>query len=332
MAKNIISVELIEDIKNVGIGTFHSWLVENEITVSLRNNFFYNLEIALEQQKLTIDHINQAISEIEENSDKKIHLYEAPNFEMLKEDKKKVLKHLRESFGIAPSPLDWGRVTPKKAPTFNYLYWDDKKIKLKFSELQYDYDVDIEDDEIIKTPKKVYIIFIIDLSDGFTQIRFDGPGKLHMHKNEQGKRTESAFENYYKDLLVKLFPDILFHDMNLNGVANYITAKEKKKFRINKEVTTITGNAKQTFASGSIKTDIRDLPEHSAAVSTVESKTWLTEDLTGYWLAEHSDSELAKDLFMRISRRVSEIRVQRGCLEKELNYGLKQIREIQAKV
>ena len=332
MAKNILSVDLIEDIKNIGIGTFQSWLVENEIKVSLKNNFFDNLNDALEQQTLTLDDINRAISEIEENSDKKIHLYEAPSFETIVQDKKKIMKHLRDTFGIVPSPLDWGRVAPKRAPTFNYLYWDDKKIKLKFSELHHDYEVDIEDDEIIKTPKKVYIIYFIDLTDGFTQIRFDRPGQLHSHKNEMGKRTEAAFENYYKALLFKLFPDILFHDMNLNRVANYITTKEREKFRINKEVTTITGNAKQTYASGSINTDIRDLPEHSAAVSTAESKTWLTEDLTGYWLAEHSDGELAKNLFMRISRRVSEVRVQRGCLEKELNYGLKQIREIQAKV
>lgn len=332
MSRKLIPDDIIEDIKGVGISAFHSWFVENGKSVSMRTNFFDNLEEALKAQSISLEDINNALAELEENSDKKIHLLQAVAFETMNEDKKKILSHLQRNFGIDPSKKVGTRINPRRSPTFNYMGWTDDQVKIKYSELHHDVEMDLENDKIIKIPKKVAVIFIIDLKDGFTQIRYDNPGQYHIHKNDIGKITEGAFENYYMDLLVKLFPDTLFHDMNLNKVANRIAAKEKVKFRMKKEVTTITGNGKQTFVSGSIDFDVRDLPEHNAAVATEASKTWLTEDLTGYWLAEQSAGELKRNLFMRISRKVSEIRVQRGCLEKELNYGLRQIREIQTAV
>ena len=193
-------------------------------------------------------------------------------------------------------------------------------------ESQLDIEADYENDKLNKIQKIVTVVFIIDTTDGFTQLRFDSPGQFHSHKNN-GKSTEGAFEEYYKDILGKLFPDLLFTDMNLNAVANHISNNEKEAFLLNKGVTTITDGAKQTFASPVKTKDVRNLPEYMAAAA--KANGWLSEDLTGYWLAAKSNGELNRDLFMRISRKFSQIRVQRGCMEKELNYGIDQIRKIQ---
>lgn len=327
--KILLDENLIQEIKEVGVIAFQSWLSENNISISSTNNFFENIETGLQAGSFDLNTIYKALNELEENSDKKIRLYQVKNYVDLSINKKSILKHLKVKFGMDISVINWVRVIPKAKPTFNYLFVDENQIKIKYSELQFDFEIDIENDKIKRIPKKVCVIFILDINDGFVQIRFDNAAQNHTHKNDTSKPTEAAYENYYKDLLFKLFPDISFLDLNLKTVANHIATKEKIKFRMNREVTTITGNAKQIFSSSSIKKDIRDLPEHKAAAASDLMNSWLTEDLSGYWLAEHSENELKKDLFMRISRKISEIRVQRGCLEKELNYGIKQIREIQ---
>lgn len=132
-------------------------------------------------------------------------------------------------------------------------------------------------------------------------------------------------------MLKDLFPQTIFSEADLNGVANHIAAKEKDTFRLNKGVATISGGAKQTYATASAKTDIRDIPEYSAAAEN-RINQWRAEDLTGYWLAANSEGSLTRDLFMRISRRQSYVRVQRGCLAKELAYGIEQIRKIQKSI
>jgi len=195
-------------------------------------------------------------------------------------------------------------------------------------EKQFEIEVDVDSNKINKVPEYVCILYVIDTKDGFTQIRMDNGYEIHRHKSDLGKPSESAYEQYYKSLLKDMFPDLTFSDLNLNGVADHISKNEKEAFRLNKGVTTITNGAKQTYSSASTKGDVRDLPEYEAAASKA-SANWRAEDLTGYWLAHLSEGRLNRDLFMRISRKQSQIRVQRGCLEKELNYGIEKIREIQ---
>jgi hypothetical protein len=216
-------------------------------------------------------------------------------------------------------------------PTFNYLYWEDNIIKLKYSESQIEYEANYETQEFEEIKKNVTILFVIDCKNGLIQIRFDKSGNNHVHKNDENRCTDAAYENYYKELLLKLFPEIIVNDLNLNFIANFIANNINEKFRINAGTTTISNGAKQKFTTASIKNDIRNIPEYNGAAS-VGKDTWLAEDLNGYWLAEGSDGQLRNDLFMRISRKFSQIRVQRGCLEKELNYAIGQIRQIQNEI
>ncbi|MCC8425791.1 hypothetical protein [Mucilaginibacter sp. UR6-11] len=325
---NSLSENLIKDCSRIGYSAMSSWMKENEVEMSAADNFLDAIALTIADGKLSVEQLNTAIAELDENSDKKIFLMRLMNLPELA-GKKEILKELFIKHRIAPSDKKWvnGLVTSNQ-PTFIYLFWDEDIIKLKYSEIQYDIEMDIENDKIVRTAKRVNVIYLIDPKDGFVQVRCDSAKMLHQHKNDAGKATDSSFEQYYKNLLAELFPTLVFQDMNLNRLANHIANNELSKFRITKGVTTITNNAKQTFATSSTQADIRNLPEYAGAAAT-GSETWLSEDLVGYWVSKESEGALKKDLFMRIYRKYSQIRVQRGCLAKELDYGISKIREIQ---
>jgi len=321
--------DLSKDCKRTGYSSLNAWMNENNIVLAKSDNFFDSLAISIQDGVLTVAQLNDAIAELDENSDKKIYLMNLTPASDLVARKKEILKDLHLRKGIVPSSQKWVNGTVKTdRPTFICLYWDDNLLKIKYSEIQFNVEVDYENDKIIRTEKRVNIVYLIDPKDGFVQIRFDSPGTIHRHKADTGKSTEAAYEGFYKELLQELFPASAFKEMNLNGVANYLANEELKKFRINKGVTTISNNAKQTFATASTLADVRNIPEYMAAASK-GTEFWRAEDLTGYWVAKESADELKRDLFMRISRRNAHVRVQRGCLEKELNYGIEKIREIQ---
>ena len=323
---------LAKDCTRVGYAPLNSWFNENNISLVKSDNFFDSLAKTIVDGGLTRDQLNHAIAELDENSDKKIYLMGITNFIDLEPNKASILKGLHQRKGIVASDKQWVNGDVKSInPTFINLYWEGSTIKIKYSEIQYNVEFDPDSEKTIKIEKRVNIIFLIDTSDGFVQIRFDSPGNKHIHKNDVGKLTEAAYEGFYKQLLFDLFLDSQFKDLNLNRVANQIANNEKAAFRITKGTTTISNNAKQTFATASTQSDIRDIPEYEAAAAG-GTDYWLPEDLVGYWVAAESNNELKKDLYMRISRRNSQVRVQRGCLEKELNYGIRKIREIQGAV
>lgn len=330
MTKNSLSTELIKDCQRVGNAVLQKWFDENDIELSKTKslNFYERIAASISEEKLTTDQILAAIAEIEESSDKKIFLLKAKNFDLFERNKNAILKEIRRKYGYQLDDNKWVTSRTGKNPQLINFYWNEGLIKIKFGELQFNREANMESSSFVDNPKPVNVIFLIDTSDGFVQIRMDSPGNIHVHKNDDNKATEAKYEFFYRKLLNDLFPTISFVELNLVPIANHICSKELNKFRINKGVTTITNNAKQIFATASTGLDIRNLPEYEAAAAS-SSDIWLTEDLTGYWLENESDGELTKDLFMRISQKSSQIRIQRGCLEKELNYGISQIREIQ---
>lgn len=329
--KKILTDQLIKDIQNVGASNFQMWLEENEIKYSQGKNFYKSIENALVAEIMKLDDIHRGLAELEENSDKKIHLYQAKGFESLAKDKTGTLRHLHRKHNYKPSTDYAKRVTPRETPTFNYMFWDEDVIKIKFSEKHYKVEADYETHEWKEKDVSVYIVILIDTTDGFVQIRYDNPGNRHRHKNDRKKSTDAEYEKYYKSILENLFEEVEYTDLNLNHIAKTIIKKREIPFLIHKDVHSLSGGGK-LIHSLKFMEDVRDRPEYQGALASEGGADWITEDLSGFWLKNKSDDQLKRDLFMRISRKVSEIRVQRGCLEKELNYGITKIREIQKAV
>lgn len=330
--KKDLSKELQEDIKRVGFSNIIAWLRDREIKISsTANNLFESLSELIEEKTLSVDQLKAAVAEIEECGDKKILLFTVDDLQALKAGRAGLMKHLRVKFGIIPSASNWVYGKPGDGPTFIYMYSDNDSIKIKFGEKHYNFEFDPSTEKSEKIVRYVNIIIMIDTNTGLTELRLDNPGEKHQHKNDENKISATAYESFYVEKMKALFKDLNFHTFDLKPVAQYLAKKGKRIFRIIKDKSTVTGGAKQTYASPDTKTDVRDLVEFKGAAEKATA-TWRTDDLTGYWIAEASEGELKKDLFMRISRAQAHIRVQRGCLEQELQYGIEQIRQIQKKV
>jgi hypothetical protein len=327
--KPALTRELRADIARVGTMILLGWFKENKIKLeSEAPNVYDGISEALADNSLTMDQLVHGIAEIEENGDKDIRLYKAKKFRYLEKNRRAVLKALFKK-GVSESPKNWRVGYPGEAVgNFIYMFWEPGVIKIKFGEKQYKTVLDPDTEEVVKVDVDVRVIIYIDTATGLTQLRLDKPGNKHHHKNDEGKSSNIVYENYYIDKMRDLFPDLTFDDFPLAPVANYIEAEELETFRLKKGTVTITNNAKQTYTAAGKTADVRNLPEYQGALEK-GNKAWRSEDLSGDWLASQSDGMLKKDLFMRISRKDAHVRIQRGCLEKELLYGIEKIREIQ---
>lgn len=330
MAKTLLPDNLKEDIKDLGTGIFAGWLSENNFTLPKTENLFDSIEAALQDNTLQISDVLTGIAELEENSEKVIFLLQVKDSKAILSNQRQIFKFIKRNYGYIPTDDVTIRTTPGNGPTFIYMNVNEEEIKFKFSEKHFDKEDDLANDRYIRVPRIVNVYFIIEIKTGFAQIRFDSPaGQIHTHKNDANNVSESVFHNYYKDLFIKLFPSVAFEPLNLLGIANYIRLHETERFLMQKIQNTISEGAKQTYTMPRRNRDVRLVKELVGAAATDANNEWLTDDLSGFWLASQSGGQLKKDLFMRIYRRDSEIRVQRGCLKKELDYGISKIREIQ---
>lgn len=332
MANTQLPPNLIADIKRLGAGNFQNWFSENDKALPTGDNLYDDIEAAIEDGTLALTDVLAAVAELEESSDKTIFLYHARGFRNLTSDQPNIMSGIRQRLGYRLTNDSTVRTTPGAGPTFSYMCIENGELKIKFSEMHHDREDDFANDRFNRIPKVVNIYMIIELRTGFTQIRFDSPGQIHTHRNDLNRPAELAYHNYYQNKITEIFPNLTFAQFDLTGVANYIATHEKERFLIRKKVNTISNGLKLTFSTSSRKFDVRDAKEHKGAIATDENNEWLTEDFSGVWLAEQSDGQLKKNLFMRVYRKDSQIRVQRGCLKKELDYGISQIREIQKSV
>lgn len=332
MAYKHLTEILIDACKDVGISNIRNWFKYQQIdlpSVNKIKNQYEMLEYAIENKSITIELLQSAVVDLLENSDKKIYLFNTINYKNFELEKKAIINKWRQKFFIKQIDKNFVYVKPKQTSTFNYIFWENNVLKIKFSELHFDVQANYETEQFERKPVEVAILYLIDTSDGFVQIRMDNARQVHLHKDNQAKPSQTAYENFYINLFIELFSDFSFKAFDLEKIVRYILINEKKKFCVTKEISTIEGGAKQSFAAPNF--DVRDLTRYKDAESKGDIDK-LNEDLIGNWLQSESGGELEKNLFMRIWRKENQIRIQRGCLEKELNYGLKQIREIQAKV
>ena len=321
---------LKENISSLGTGSFVTWLSENNFILPKADNLYDSLQAGLDDNIITLVNILAGISELEENSDKNIFLFHTKLFKKLYSDQQDIIRDIRKDHGYKLTTDTTVRITPGNGPTFIYMNLEDDILKFKFSEIHFDKQDDPINDKYIRVPKIVNIYLIIELKTGFAQIRLDSAGQIHTHKNDLNNPSDGAFKNYYKDLFLKLFSRTPFEPFNLTGVANYIRLNETERFLMQKMANTVSDGVKQSYSMPRRNRDVRQNIALIGAAATDKNNEWLTEDISGYWLEAHSEGRLTRDLFMRLYRRDSEIRVQRGCLKKELDYGISTIREIQA--
>ena len=309
--------------------SLNAWLAEQQIEIpSKAKNFFDGLEQLIGSGQITIDLLTSGLAELEENSSKKILLFQTTKFKLIAQQKAELLKKIKKKFGNFDPDKNLIIGGANRSSTFNYCYWGNDELKIKMAEMHTDVTVDKEKGKFDLSDRRVVIVFTMNLNDGFTQIRFDKAGTKHTHKNTVGYSTELAYEEYYLQIFMELFADAELKEITMSQIAIHIHDNVKDKFRLTKGLNTITNGDKLQVSARSAKADIRDSDEYKRTMASPD-RSWRTEDLTGYWIMTASEGELKQDLFMRMSRRESQVRVQRGCTAKELSYGLNEIKSIQ---
>lgn len=316
-------------INDHSVNSLRTWLTEQQISLpATSENFYDGVQELIDTKDLSLELLKQGVAELEENSNKKVVLFEVKKTKSIIENRAAIIKYLKNKFGNFDIGIKYEIKTANKNPTLNCCYWDNQEIKIKFAEKHVEIIPNVETQSFESIEKRVIIVLRLDLKGNFAELRFDKAGNQHVHKNDEGKSTETAYEDYYKALMLEIFSVGQFAGFDMNGIANHIRDNMKNEFRLTKGVNTITSGDKMSITSRSTKADVRDSVEYARAAST-PGAVWRAEDLTGYW-KKASTNPLKNDLYMRIYRSQTQVKVQRGCTANELQYGLDQIRAIQA--
>ncbi len=316
-------------LKQVPNSALKSWLKMHDKPHSSSNNieFEENLLKWIKEDKISINDIENAVIDIEENGGKKIKLKVMEGFDLEK------LKSLLTAKGLSLSKSDKISLRENRRPKLNYIYYDNSDkptLKIKWSEKQDNVDIDYNSLSLTKESKSIFILVVIETQTGFTEIRFDTPLDHHDHKDAKKIKRDDIYEAYYMEELRNILPlSFVFKNYNLDKIANYLHKNEKEKFEMKNETVKVSKNGVQRYSINN--GDIRDLPARKGAEEK-DGENWDVKNLTGEWKADKSDGNLTRDLFMRLYKYQSTINFQRDCISKELNYAIREIRSIKEKI
>ncbi len=323
-----------EEIERI-VGHLHtqaiqSWLRYKKYPYSAKNTeeLYKNLDKWIQNGTVPIDDLRAAALEIEEGSSKKSYLLMIDDPSELRDKRTLTSWMQKKGVAFAKNP-DASIRNPRKA-TLNYVYWDESNpgpvLRIKYSEMHEDPEVDLENDQIKWKKNPRFIIGIVDLKTGFVEIRFDKAGQRHEHKDKNKQSSEQKYELYYIKRIQDLLCEVEFKKYDFTSVPEYLVQKGRELFRINREESSVSGNGKQIY-SISRQYDVRDLDARIGA-DQADGMNWITEDLCGYWIAGASNGQLQRDLFMRLSKRYGTVRFHRDCLSGEIDYAIRKIRDI----
>ena len=308
----------------VPISAIQNWLKLNNKphTATNKKDFIKKILKWIDKGEVSIRDIELAILDIEENGGKKIKLKTIENFDL-----KKFTANLNNK-GITISKTDNISLRDNRISKLNYVFIDETAgiVKIKWSEKQEDLGIDYQTRQVNAIEKTIFIIVVIEIETGFTQIRYDTPQDIHTYLNDKGVKKDSLYELHYLNALYNLLPtSCTLKDYSLKEVARHLLMNEKDKFIIKNESLKVSKNGVQRYSV--TNGDIRDLPARIGAEQE-DGDHWVVNNITGEWKSVKSNGSLTRNLFMRMSRDESTINFQRDCVSNELNYAINEIRSI----
>lgn len=301
------------------------WLKVSELEHSARNTdeFYQRLSKLLEAESLTIDDLQSAALEIEENGGKRIYLRKLKGFESLS-NRDEFESHLSTQ-GLSLSDTTNKSIKTPPEATLNYVFWSEQEVRIKFSETHVQFGVDFETRRFIERKVTKFALALAVPNSGFTQIRLDPPGQVHIHKNPQtGESDSRLYEQFYFTRFLDALGGQELELYDLQEAAEWLVNSTPRIFRLPHELVRTGANSRQRYSS---RIDVRDDPARQGAAAA-DSQNWVFENLSGYWLPEPSGGRLQRELFMELKRRPAMIRFLADCLAAEVDYALSRIRAI----
>lgn len=299
------------------------WLKVRQLEHTAHNTdeFYQLLSKLIEAKKLTIEKLQGAALQIEENGGKRVYLCKLEGFEFLR-DRDEFERHLRaQGLSLSDKPNKSVKTPPE--PTLNYVFWSKREVRVKFSETHSEFIVDYENRRFIERKDTKFALALVNPNSGFTQIRLDPPGKVHPHKDlKTGESNPRLYEDFYRSQFLNILGGRELELCDLQKAAEWLVTSKTRAFRLPHELVRTGANSRQRYSS---RRDVRDDPARQAAASA-DLKNWVFENLDGYWLPDRSSRRLQRELFMALNRRQAMVRFLADCLATEVNYALSRIK------
>lgn len=333
LGKRLMSVDIIirSIVNRVSFEALKQWLRETK-----RKHSFANKQLLLDFLLEKVNDSNEGIKfeellnvalGIEENGSKDIYLYQLSDISHLR-DKHKFQAYLDlRKLKIAEKPV-WTIQNPKK-PTINYILWSEVGIRVKWSEKQYRMGkINYETQTFEKEPVTKVVVLIVDFEDRLVRIQIDEPTRMHDHRDiETNKMSNAVYRTYYLREIVNLLNITELNKYELLSAATTLVSPKSNIIRLVNDHK-ITGRNSSFRFSCKLSLDIRKDPAYKAALQVDENNN-TTDDAFFYWLPEHSNNLITREVPMKLDRKSNMIKFHTNCLETEVNYALSRIREVQ---
>jgi hypothetical protein len=292
-----------------------------EHTAQNTDEFYQLLSKLLDDKKITIEQLQDAALEIEENGNKRVYLGKLKGVEVIK-DKANFERHIRtQGFSLAEKPDKSIKIPPE--PTLNYVFWSKREVRVKFSETHSEFVVDYENQRLDEKRETKFALALVNPDSGFTQIRLDPPGQVHPHKDPiTHESNPTMYEEFYRTKFLNILGGQELELCDLKKAAKWLVTSKQRVFRLPHELVRTGANSRQRYSS---RLDVRDDPARQGAASA-DLKNWIFEGLDGYWIPERSRGRLQRELFMSLKRRQAMVRFLADCLAPEVNYALSRIK------
>jgi len=314
---------LKEIIGNVSHEAIKLWLKSWSLRHSVSNEAeFYQLLIDLiADGKLRIGDLRTAVLQIEEYGGKRIYVGKLSNSKTIGL-RERFLAHIKnKDLLLDQEPVRTRRSTSR--PRLDYIYWSQQEVRIGYSET-HKFDKLNKATRMLESEPHLNLITIsAQPGTGFVKIMMDPQGHEHPHQATfRGDKPEGYIAFYRRMTSELLNAEIRLID--LVKVADALVETKPPIFEPTDSSVLTSHNARHRISS---RSDLRDEPVYTAG-EKVDGDKWVREVLSGYWLAEPSEKQLHRKLFMQLSRKEEMIWFPADRLAGEVEYALSQIRQI----
>jgi hypothetical protein len=275
----------------------------------------------IEETHLTFAEVEEGIIGIEEAGGKRIFLFDIQGGVTLEK-----LKERFSEIGFVISP-GRERAAPKVRPSVVYVNLVGKILRVKWTEIHKRLKITVDGDTVKSRlePVAKIVVLVADLASKQAQIRFDRPEDFQPHHGRTKSEGKAAYFAYYIAESEKILNCRLVKS-ELQNALKRLMSSDPSPVRIQTDGHTNQRN--NNYRISARNGDIRD-DEEWQAMYEKGGKTWAHDQHAFYWRPDQSNGSLSREVYSHVDSLTGAIRVEADCLDAEVEYAVRKIRELQ---
>jgi hypothetical protein len=290
-------------------------------TASIDADFYKLLDRHIGDGNIQIDQLRRLTLELSEYGQKRIYLGKLINFKTikLKERFETHLKTLRLKIDAVPKR---GTELPTK-PHLDYIFWSQEEVRIGYSETHTAEKAD-RSTRTWKTIKQTnYITISANPGTGTISLIMDAPLETHPHQATFRGEEPLGYIPFYRAKAIELLGVDEFKSLDFVKIARGL-ASDKTVFERVRSTDLTKHNSRVTTTS---RSEVSDDPAYTAG-ARVDGEDRVYEGLGGFWLAEGSEKQLQRKVFMNLNQHEQMVQFPGINLAREIEYALSRIRSI----